>query len=69
MRAGGVGEVILATNATVDGQTTAHYIADRLATFDSVKVSRLAHGLPVGGEIDHLDDGTLSAAFKARRTV
>ncbi|TXL74463.1 recombination protein RecR [Vineibacter terrae] len=69
VRAGGVGEVILATNATVDGQTTAHYIADRLASFDGVKVSRLAHGLPVGGEIDHLDDGTLSAAFKARRAV
>lgn len=69
VRSGGVNEVILATNATVDGQTTAHYIADRLAEFASVKVSRLAHGLPVGGEIDHLDDGTLSAAFKARRVV
>jgi recombination protein RecR len=69
VRAGGVREVILATNATVDGQTTAHYIADRLAEFADVKVSRLAHGLPVGGEIDHLDDGTLSAAFKARRAV
>jgi recombination protein RecR len=61
--------VILATNATVDGQTTAHYIADRLAEFAGVRVSRLAHGLPVGGEIDYLDDGTLSAAFKARRAV
>ncbi|TWT03085.1 recombination mediator RecR [Reyranella sp. CPCC 100927] len=69
VRSGGVNEVILATNATVDGQTTAHYIADRLAEFGHVKVSRLAHGLPVGGEIDHLDDGTLSAAFKARRVV
>ena len=69
VRGGGVQEVILATNATVDGQTTAHYIADRLAEFGGVKVSRLAHGLPVGGEIDHLDDGTLSAAFKARRAV
>ncbi|MCW5746082.1 MAG: recombination mediator RecR [Alphaproteobacteria bacterium] len=69
VRGGGVREVILATNATVDGQTTAHYIADRLAEFGDVKVSRLAHGLPVGGEIDHLDDGTLSAAFKARRAL
>ena len=69
VRGGGVQEVILATNATVDGQTTAHDIAARLAEFGGVKVSRLAHGLPVGGEIDHLDDGTLSAAFKARRAV
>lgn len=69
VRGGAVNEVILATNATVDGQTTGHYIADRLAEFANVKVSRLAHGLPVGGEIDHLDDGTLSAAFKARRAV
>ena len=63
-----VREVILATNATVDGQTTAHYIADRLADC-SVVVSRLAHGVPVGGELDYLDDGTLSAALKARRPV
>jgi recombination protein RecR len=69
VRGGAVREVILATNATVDGQTTSHYIADRLAGFAGVRVSRLAHGLPVGGEIDHLDDGTLSAAFKARRVV
>ena len=63
-----VREVILATNATVDGQTTAHYIADRLADC-SVTVSGLAHGVPVGGELDYLDDGTLSAALKARRPV
>ncbi len=61
-----VTEIILATNATVDGQTTAHYITDRLAEAD-VEVSRLAHGVPVGGELDYLDDGTLTAALKARR--
>ena len=61
-----VAEVVLAMNATVDGQTTAHYITDRLADC-SVKVSRLAHGVPVGGELDYLDDGTLAAAVKARR--
>jgi len=59
-------EVILATNATVDGQTTAHYITDRLAA-TGVAVSRLAHGVPVGGELDYLDVGTLTAALKARR--
>ena len=61
-----VEEVILATNATVDGQATAHYIADRLAE-SSVKVTRLAHGLPLGGELDYLDDGTLTTALNARR--
>ena len=63
-----VTEVTLATNATVDGQTTAHYIADRLKETDTT-VSGLAHGVPVGGELDYLDEGTLSAALKARRTV
>ncbi len=63
-----VGEVILATNATVEGQTTGHYIADRLADA-GVRVTALAHGVPVGGELDYLDDGTLSAAMKARRAV
>ena len=63
-----VTEVILATNATVDGQTTAHYITDRLAGV-GVIVSGLAHGVPVGGELDYLDDGTLSAALKERRPV
>lgn len=62
-----VKEVILATPATVEGQTTAHYIADRLAQCD-VSVTGLAHGVPVGGELDHLDDGTITAAFRARRT-
>lgn len=61
-----VSEVILAMNATVDGQTTAHYITDRLEDA-GVKVTRLAHGVPVGGELDYLDDGTLAAALKARR--
>ncbi|HEX2479747.1 MAG TPA: recombination mediator RecR [Geminicoccaceae bacterium] len=65
---GAVGEVILATSATVDGQTTAHYIADRLGV-TGVSVTRLAHGLPVGGELNYLDDGTLGAAFEARRPV
>jgi recombination protein RecR len=64
----GVTEVILAVGATVDGQTTAHYIADRLAG-SGVTISRLAHGVPVGGELDYLDDGTLTAALKARRPV
>ena len=61
----GVKEVILALNATVDGQTTAHYITDMLAG-SNVKVTRLAHGVPVGGELDYLDEGTLSAAIKQR---
>lgn len=63
-----VKEVILASGATVDGQTTAHYIAERLAGL-AVTVSRLAHGVPVGGELDYLDDGTLTAALKARRPM
>jgi recombination protein RecR len=62
----GVEEVILAMNATVEGQTTAHYLLD---TLSGVKVTRLAHGVPVGGELDYLDEGTLSAAFKARRSL
>lgn len=61
-----VSEVILALGATVDGQTTAHYIAERLEPL-SVSITRLAQGLPVGGELDYLDDGTLSAAFRQRR--
>ena len=61
-------EVILATNATVDGQTTAHYIAERLVG-SNVKISGLAHGVPVGGELDYLDDGTLSAALTARQPL
>jgi recombination protein RecR len=65
-RAPEVGEVILALSATVDGQTTSHYLSERLADA-GVSVSRLAHGVPVGGELDYLDDGTLTAALKARR--
>jgi recombination protein RecR len=67
-RGGEVGEVILALNATVEGQTTAHYIMDRLAG-SGVEVTRLAHGVPVGGELDYLDDGTLTAALRARRPL
>jgi recombination protein RecR len=61
----GVTEVILALNATVDGQTTAHYITE-LLTHLPVKVTKLAHGVPVGGELDYLDEGTLSAAIRQR---
>jgi recombination protein RecR len=63
-----VTEVILATSATVDGKTTAHYIMERLVNCH-VKVTALAHGIPVGGELDYLDDGTLSAAMKERRGI
>jgi recombination protein RecR len=63
-----IAEVILATNATVEGQTTAHYIAERLAG-SGARVSGLAQGIPVGGELDYLDDGTLSAALKSRRPM
>lgn len=65
-RGGSVEEVILALNATVDGQTTAHYITDRLAEA-GVKVTHLGHGVPMGGELDYLDDGTLIAALTSRR--
>jgi recombination protein RecR len=66
--AGGVGEVILAVNATVEGQTTAHYIMDQLEGLGA-RVTRLAHGVPVGGELDYLDEGTLSAALRARTAM
>ena len=62
------GEVILATSATVDGQTTAHYIGERLER-DGMAITRLAHGVPVGGELNYLDDGTLTQAMKARRPL
>lgn len=61
-------EIVLAVNATVEGQTTAHYITDRL-TGSGIKVTRLAHGVPVGGELDYLDEGTLSQALKARTII
>ncbi|WP_284262884.1 recombination mediator RecR [Roseicyclus amphidinii] len=64
----GVSEVILALNATVDGQTTAHYIADALEGA-GVAVTSLAQGVPIGGELDYLDDGTISAALRARKAV
>jgi recombination protein RecR len=63
-----VTEVILALNATVDGQTTAHYITDLLHEAN-VKVTRLAHGVPVGGELDYLDEGTLAAAIRQRTAL
>ncbi len=63
---GSITEVILATNATIDGQTTAHYITERLKAFEGVKISRIAQGIPMGGELDYLDDGTLGAALMAR---
>jgi recombination protein RecR len=65
---GGVDEVVLAMNATLEGQTTAHYIADRLEAYP-VRLTQLAHGLPVGGELDYLDEGTLAQALRARRPV
>ena len=61
-------EVIIAISATLDGQTTAHYLAERLVKFD-IKITRLAHGLPVGGELDFLDDGTIAQALKARNQL
>ena len=65
---GGVDEVVLAMNATLEGQTTAHYLAERLETYP-VRITQLAHGLPVGGELDYLDEGTLAQALRARRPV
>jgi recombination protein RecR len=64
--AGGVKEVVLALPATVDGQTTAHYLSDQLGP-SGVAVTRLSQGVPVGGELDYLDEGTLAAAMKTRR--
>ncbi|GAC1573271.1 MAG: hypothetical protein NVS3B27_18930 [Novosphingobium sp.] len=68
MTAGGIDEVVLAMNATLEGQTTAHYIAERLEALP-VRITQLAHGLPVGGELDYLDEGTLAQALRARRPV
>jgi recombination protein RecR len=65
---GGVDEVVLAMNATLEGQTTAHYIAERLENYP-VRITQLAHGLPVGGELDYLDEGTLAQALRARRPM
>jgi recombination protein RecR len=66
--AGGIDEVVLAMNATLEGQTTAHYLAERLERFP-IRITQLAHGLPVGGELDYLDEGTLAQALRARRPV
>lgn len=68
IEAGGIDEVVLAMNATLEGQTTAHYIAERIEHFP-VRITQLAHGLPVGGELDYLDEGTLAQALRARRPV
>ncbi|MBY8827812.1 recombination mediator RecR [Hephaestia mangrovi] len=68
VEAGGIDEIVLAMNATLEGQTTAHYIAERLERFP-VRLTQLAHGLPVGGELDYLDEGTLAQALRARRPV
>jgi len=68
VEAGGIDEVVLAMNATLEGQTTAHYIAERLEPFP-VRTTQLAHGLPVGGELDYLDEGTLAQALRARRPI
>ena len=68
VRAGGIGEVILALGATVDGATTAHWLTDRLKPL-GVAVSRVGHGVPIGGALDLLDDGTLAAALRSRRAV
>jgi recombination protein RecR len=65
---GGIDEVVLAMNATLEGQTTAHYIAERLEGYP-VRITQLAHGLPVGGELDYLDEGTLAQALRARRPM
>lgn len=65
---GGIDEVVLAMNATLEGQTTAHYVADRLADYP-IRLTQLAHGLPVGGELDYLDEGTLAQALRARRPI
>jgi recombination protein RecR len=66
--AGGIDEVVLAMNATLEGQTTAHYLAERLESYP-IRLTQLAHGMPVGGELDYLDDGTLAQALRARRPV
>ncbi|MBR0551645.1 recombination mediator RecR [Stakelama marina] len=68
IEAGGIDEIVLAMNATLEGQTTSHYIAERIEAFP-VRVTQLAHGLPVGGELDYLDEGTLAQALRARRPV
>ena len=65
---GGIDEVVLAMNATLEGQTTSHYIAERLEQFP-LRLSQLSHGIPVGGELDYLDEGTLAQALRSRRPI
>ena len=65
---GGIDEVVLAMNATLEGQTTAHYIAERLENYP-IRLSQLSHGIPVGGELDYLDEGTLAQALRSRRPI
>jgi recombination protein RecR len=62
-------EVILALSATVDGQATAHYITDHIQEISDIKITRLAHGVPIGGELDYLDDGTITTALKSRANI
>ncbi|MCV0382429.1 MAG: recombination mediator RecR [Erythrobacter sp.] len=68
VESGGVDEIVLAMNATLEGQTTAHYLAERLEDYP-LRITQLAHGLPVGGELDYLDEGTLAQALRARRPL
>jgi len=68
LEAGGFDEVVLAMTATLEGQITAHYIAERIERFP-VRITQLAHGLPVGGALDYLDEGTLAQALRARRPM
>ena len=68
VEAGGIDEVVLAMNATLEGQTTAHYLVERLESYP-IRLTQLAHGVPVGGELDYLDEGTLAQALRARRPV
>lgn len=68
LQGGRVSEVIIALSATLEGQTTAHYLSDKLKNYN-IKITRIAHGVPVGGELDYLDDGTISAALKARLPI
>lgn len=68
VEAGGIDEIVLAMNATLEGQATSHYIAERLENFP-VRMSQLSHGIPVGGELDYLDEGTLAQALRARRPI
>lgn len=68
VEAGGIDEVVLAMNATLEGQATAHYIAERMEQYP-VRLSQLSHGIPVGGELDYLDEGTLAQALRSRRPI